>query len=527
MDFELTEVSLRSSPKSPHAINLEDVVVDSYDSFEDSLINIDCSSSSSDHVYKTSLRRSSFYSPTKLVIVGIKDMHVVFFLISLGILWALIYWSFSLNNERRTLPSNTKIYATSAWEAVLLVNGTFFCTNNITLPLNLSEYNNTDLTVTISLTFYDIAKCLGWNQTQALGSVAIYLSLVVRWTLTTIIIYYKITDIEKFGGKLLVMKLTTIWVASVFVYVVTRGIGDKMESHSLFVALYCLSIPLVLSRKMLKCLSVEYLINLKWWSGWLICMIVTNMLAAFPTYGGRYVTIVQILFPLILAGLDIFARKTVQLSFNEYRYKTDGVAMLMALYIWRMEVSRFDCFIALFLGWKSGSVPLQDVILNSVFSILGEIWTHSGIREMGGEYLELYTGSTLLKSDFPEIRHIFSSIRAVLEWVIPAITFSILSLLELRRDYVVVPDDNVVIQLLFFTSVRLFQHLFEIILAYYFVEMISLALVWLITKKTGYAPLSILGTIGWHSIVLLGVGVVLLQDVTFTFKFWSALVDIN
>jgi len=251
-------------------------------------------------------------------------------------------------------------------------------------------------------------------------------------------------------------------------------------------------------------------------------MILTNVIASFPVYGGSYVTTVQVLFPLILIGLDIFAHKSVQLCFSEYRYKIHGQAMLIALYIWRMEVTRFDCFIALFLKWKSGTAPIRDVILNAVFSILGEIWTHSGLREVGEDCLVRNMGCTALKPNFPQIRHIFCSFRKVLEWVLPAISLCILCLLELRRDYLVVRDDEILIQLLFFTSVRLYHHLFEIMLAYYFVEMVCLVLCWLIAKKTGYTPKSIQGTFDWNSLISLGVGVVSLQDVNFNRMYWSA-----
>jgi len=299
-----------------------------------------------------------------------------------------------------------------------------------------------------------------------------------------------------------------------------------MDSHAIFLTIYCLAIPIILSRKAMRRMSIEYHIDLRWYFAWLICMVVITVIAAFPTYGGSYVTTVQVLFPLVLTGLDSLTRKSVDLCFREYRHKTDGQAMLIALYIWRMEVSRFDCFIALFLGWKSGTVPLRDVIANAGLSILGEIWTHSGIREVGEKWLELKMGCILLKSDFP-VRQMFASFRMVLEWVLPAISFSILCLLELRRDYLVVPDDDIVIQLQFFTSVRLYHHLVEIVLTYYFLEIVSLVLCCLIAKKAGYAQKSVVGTLGWHSIISLGFGLVALEDVGFYSKFWSAVVDIN
>jgi len=432
-------------------------------------------------------------------------------------------------NGRRVLPSNISINATNSLEAVLEVNGTLFCSNNATLSLNLSENNNPALNTTRSFTFYEIAMCLGWNNVHVFVSIALYVSLLFRYTLTTLIVFYKITDLDKFKGKLLISKLITIWLVEVFLYIWARKVDDMTESNfPIFWTLYCLANPIVLSRKVMRYLSVEYQISLGWWSAWLIVMITTTVIASIPKFGGNYVNKLQVFLPLILTGLDYFACKAVELCFNEHRHNLDGQAMLMSLYIWRMEVSRFDCFTALILGWNRGTVPFQDVLLNAFCSLVGEIWTHAGIREAGIDLFSRKVGCAYwLKSDFPEIVECFSSIRAVLEWAVPAIASSILCLLEWRREYISVPDNDIVIQIYFFTSVKLFRYVFQIILIYYLVELLSLVLCWLIKKEaTGYEEMSVLGSLGWSSILSLVFGVVSLQDVGFTGKYWSAAVDL-
>merc|ERR1719419_1777989 len=121
-----------------------------------------------------------------------------------------------------------------------------------------------------------------------------------------------------------------------------------------------------------------------------------------------------------------------------------------------MEVLRFDCFISLFLKWLSYKVPFRDVFLNAFFSVLGEVWTHTGIREALGNRLERKWGFKGLKSDFPQIRNIYGSIRNILEWVIPTVGCSILCFIELRRDYIMVPENEINTQVYFFTSARVF-----------------------------------------------------------------------
>lgn len=264
MILELTDKfpvrkDLHDSEKDADAINLEDIVADSN---EESMGPVFCSES--DHSKICHLRRSSYWNQTRLSNVGLKDIYIVFFLTGLGIFWSLIYWSFSLNNKRRTVPPNITITAASAWEAVLQVNGTFFCSSNTKLPFNTSEYNDAAIN-TISKTFYEIAVCLGWNKERLFGSVVLYLSLVVRYNLTTIIIFYKITNIQDFRVKSIGKRLTIIWLALTFIFVVARRVGDIMDSHAIFLTIYCLAIPIILSRKAMRRMSIEYHIDLRWY----------------------------------------------------------------------------------------------------------------------------------------------------------------------------------------------------------------------------------------------------------------------
>merc|ERR1719204_891512 len=108
--------------------------------------------------------------------------------------------------------------------------------------------------------------------------------------------------------------------------------------------------------------------------------------------------------------------------------------MFIAIYIWHMEASRFDCFLALYLGWKNKTVAFQDVFFNAICSILSEIWTHSGIREAGEKWLDEKVPFKVVSAEFQQnIRMCFSSIRAILEWVLPAISLSIVYLIGLCR----------------------------------------------------------------------------------------------
>jgi len=243
-----------------------------------------------------------------------------------------------------------------------------------------------------------------------------------------------------------------------------------------------------------------------------------------PNWGFKYMQHLQTYLPIILTFLDTLACKVTVLSFKEYMGNRIGQAVCIGIYIWLMEAMRFDCFMALYLGWKSDFVELQSVLLNILFSILGELWTHTGIREALEDSFDQRVDFIQLRSSFPEIRTIFSSIRHILEWVLPAITLGVLFFMEQYRDYIPVTDDIIRNHLRFSTSARLYEHMFEIALVYYSVEVICLMLCWLIQYIMVYTEKSLVGTLSKSHILLLVVFLILQTDFGFTGYMWSAAV---
>jgi len=469
---------------------------------------------------------SSFYNPVRLKSIGKKDIVVGFLLIVLGVFQAGIYWSFTLSNERRTLPANTSLNALSTFEAEFQVNGTFYCNSNATLPSISSENSNSVLNITTSFTFYEIATCLGWINEHFFITIAKGIALMLRYTLTMTTFAWAITNIDDIKGKDHTMKLITIWLVAVCVYALAYIVWDMIKNLFVILAMNVIANPLCWWK--IRFLSLEFRLKPKWLLVWIIGMVLKFFIGLIPLWFDRSVTqILQVLLPLVLSGLDSFLCYTIRQCFNEHRYNKRGQAIVILLYIWHMELLRFDCFISLFLQWLSNKVPFRDVILNAFFSVLGEIWTHSGIREALGNRLERRWGFRGLKSDFPQIRKIYGSIRNILEWVIPTVGFSTLCFIELRRDYIIVPEDEIVTQVYFFTSARVFQNIVPIMLAYYTVEVISFILCSAIRNVIGYEEKSVMGSLGWYSILTLGFCVVLLDDCRFVTRPWIAYTDLN
>jgi len=324
------------------------------------------------------------------------------------------------------------------------------------------------------------------------------------------------------------MKFTSMWLVSIFLYAIATIVYGMIENRPVFIAINLLFNPLYSGKILKSVFGIQWLLGRRWLVAWLGCMTMVYFTALIPGYFGSSVTqVVQVWLPLMLTVLDIFLCKVITKCFNEYKYNKKGQALLILVYIWHMEVVRFDCFISLCLQWLENKVPFQDVFLNSFFSILGEIWTHSGIRDLIGCWIERTFGSRILKSDFPEIRMIYSSSRSILELVIPGVGFSTLCFIELSRDYIMVPKDEIYTQMYFFTSAKLFKHIFPLMLGYYSVEVVSFIMCSGIKKVTGYEQKSIIETLGWNSIFKLGFGVIFLDDCRFVTKLWCAINDLN
>jgi len=476
---------------------------------------------------RSALHRSSFFNPVRLKSVGKKDIAVGFLLIVLAVLQSGIYWSFTLGNEQRTLPSNTYLNASSTFEAELQVNGTFYCSSNATLPSISSENNNSILNTPKGYTFYEIAKCLGWTNEHFFITIAKDIVSMFRYTLTMITFAWAITNINEFKGKDQTMKLITVWLVAICVYALAYVVSNMMKSMFVLIAMNVIGFSLCLT-KIKGFLSIKFRLRPKWFLVWILGMVLLAFTALIPVWFGSSVTqILQVLLPLILSGFDIFLCYAITQCFNEYRYNKRGQAIMILTYIWHMELTRFDCFISLFLQWLSKKVPFRDVFLNSLFSVLGEIWTHTGIREALGNKLERRWGFKGLKSNFPQIRNSYGSIRNILEWVIPTVGCSTLCFIELRRDYIMVPEDEINTQVYFFTSARVFQNIIPIMIGYYSVEVISVIICSAIKNVTGYKEKSVIGTLGWYSILRLGFGVVLLDDCRFVSRLWTAFSDLN
>jgi len=288
-----------------------------------------------------------------------------------------------------------------------------------------------------------------------------------------------------------------------------------------FMIVWFIVVILLYSPPMMWWFSIEY--RMEW--GWSVVLLFFGLVTAFinilPGIGGEFVNWARVFLPLILLVVDMAYTKIFERTFAKWQDNYNAQVMYASVYIYSMEFTRFSCFLSLYMDYKDGNVSIWDVLFNSLFSIVSEIWIHSGIHEPVAQYLDNRFGFLSLGYKFPKLRECFNAIRAIMEWVVPTVQLVGIYLIDWSRDYINVNTDDLLSELYFFTSYRIIDSIWESLLVYYSVEVVSKIICWLTAVMIDYDQLSCISILSWSSIFSWCVGIVLLEDILFSSFFWS------
>merc|ERR1719427_2632245 len=92
-------------------------------------------------------------------------------------------------------------------------------------------------------------------------------------------------------------------------------------------------------------------------------------------------------FPIVLTALQIIFSKGMEICFADHRENHLGMTFLMTAFLFMGENIRFGSFLALYIGYKNNVKKLTDVFLSIALTIIGELYSHSGLREVGQNWL--------------------------------------------------------------------------------------------------------------------------------------------
>jgi hypothetical protein len=129
--------------------------------------------------------------------------------------------------------------------------------------------------------------------------------------------------------------------------------------------------------------------------------------------------------------------------------------------------------------------------LNVIFSIIGEIYSHTQIWQLSKNEIEMRLYGRR-NDDFSDLYHYISFIRSILEYVAPTIIISNV-LVVIWCSEIIQMTDKMTNMLYLDANQTIMEEIRYISLVYYVVEFLSEALCWAINRLTSYERNQLLG----------------------------------
>jgi len=258
---------------------------------------------------------------------------------------------------------------------------------------------------------------------------------------------------------------------------------------------------------------IQWQLNFKWFPPlWgfmfvnlLICIVSRNNFALFS----RIIAYI----PLLLSANEWIFSYMLSYCFWDYRDNLQGMTLLISTFLFMSEGIRFGSFLALYIGYKKSIRSLGSLFMSIAFSIAGEMWSHSGIREIGQKWAGKRIWFISEEDAFPDVIWSMSSIRQIIEWMIPFTVFSNFFLTNSLISCIPVVDNDIKNQIRFFTIQKLPEDFCEVVACYYCVELLSMLLCRLLLKWTSHLQFSAMGSLGFYKIILVGAQIFFLSPV--------------
>jgi len=494
---------------------------------------------------KTETSRDSIISRTMTPILkqikvhwGIKDVLYTLLWISCGQILPALNWSIYFVRSGSTAKSGgvkaQSVDKTLSWNNTTIsdvsnTSNTFLSNINPTLVVSNTTVGNNDTIESTELgfgnvenkkaskarprppkkkrpppTFYEFNLFEGDDISYTWARVSIEVLFFVPLALT--ISLWIFTNLTSFKGKHLVIKLTIIYLvhsALAVPYTILR-LQNMINCVFLIAGTLLFHLVTVLVWWLLvKCLSIRWRISFKGLVVLQTCQAFTFIIAGLPMVMKRkYLRKIVVVIPLIMLALEIFLKFALRKAFNGHRNNVQGRTLVISSLVFPIEATRFASFLVIYIGYKHRGEPFSDLAWNVAFSVIGEIYCHSGIYQRLQTYLENRIAVIDLKDYFPEVETDFSAIRAILEYVVPTFLITNVYLAEASRQYI--PKfgnyyDFVHLQI----SRSLLDDVWDVLGVYYTIEFIALLLCLGIAKLISHKEVSALGTLNLKTIFLM------------------------
>lgn len=317
--------------------------------------------------------------------------------------------------------------------------------------------------------------------------------------LTSTISLYIYTNLSSFSGRELVARLTIIYLSLIVISTPFTLLHLLYWSHTDVFIAGTMSFHLVLAFGwwlLTKTLSIEWRVNFKWIPALQCCKAVVFILCGITVQVDRLIIADVVMYiPLVLIVIEYIFKKVLEKTFHEYRENVLGLTYSIAHVAYPMELLRFISFVSLYIEYMVFDAPIVYMVMNGLFSITGEIYTHTHLWLVCNNELEVRIYGKRLES-FPEVFEYYSSLRSCLEYVSPMFyTFHILFANMCRYH---IPQMGQKMNYLYFHSTKgLLEDIWQILGVFYLFELAAELICWVIVKLFSYNRVSAIGRLKW------------------------------
>jgi len=407
--------------------------------------------------------------------------------------------------QERVVPVGIKLVVNSAIDAILYVDDASFCDASSS-SCSITTQQNTTLNTTltkINCHYIDIAKCLGWSVAEWKSQTYAYSAALTRSTFY-VLMFYCLTNLKDFKGIALIF-----WV--LIISMIVTGVSITFAMGSFAARIFVPVIYVLLGYLGERYTSIKFQVSFKWLSGVFTLILVNVLLSMSPQLFANTVNKIIAFLPIVVTALQIIFSKFMIICFADHRENHMGMAFLITAFLFNAESIRLGSFLALYIGYKKNVKKLSEVLLNMALSLIGELHSHSGLREVGEKWLGKRIWFIDEEVRIPEVRWCMNSMRQIFEWVTPVCALNFLFIYNFIGCYPLFENAVFQTQANLFTTKKLLNDIWELLAIYYGLELVSLLLCRLIAKWISHKEISALGTLEYSRIYLLTIEVIVIS----------------
>jgi len=258
---------------------------------------------------------------------------------------------------------------------------------------------------------------------------------------------------------------------------------------------------ILLYKLLVRFLNLEWRINSQWFPVFAMCIGGVYFLASLPTIVNEVVLErINFSIPLLMTIVEYISSRVLCSLFEGHRNNDVALAFAISYMLTPLEIIRFASFAMAWIKFVSRG-ELLDITFNIVFSILGEVYTHTQYWLLCKTELQIrFYGRRF--DDFSKLYHYISSIRSHLEYVAPIIFSGNILLTSKCGDYFLVMTEQ---QKYILTegNERLMEYIFPILGAYYLQEFSSEIICWGLRTISSYKRISAIAGLSWPVLLMM------------------------